>query len=117
MKLGLQGRALIVTGAASGIGAAIARMLMEEGADSLILTDRDAPGLARIAAELSTVSVEADLMDTEAPAAIARAAQDRFGRIDGLVNAAGLTARGSSRPERLRLGTPCLPSTLVRGSS
>lgn len=101
MKLGLQGKALIVTGAASGIGAAIARMLAEEGADNLILTDRDAPGLARIAAELSAISVEADLMDTEAPAAIAGAAQDRFGRIDGLVNAAGLTTRAS-----FETGTP-----------
>lgn len=95
MKFGLAGKAVIVTGAASGIGAAIARMLVEEGADSLILTDRDGPGLARIAAELSAVSVEADLMDPAAPAAIARAAQDAFGRIDGLVNAAGLTTRGS----------------------
>lgn len=95
MKLGLQGRALIVTGAASGIGAAIARMLADEGADALILTDRDGPGLGRIAADLSAVSVEADLLDPGAPAAIARVAQDRFGRIDGLVNAAGLTTRAS----------------------
>jgi NAD(P)-dependent dehydrogenase (short-subunit alcohol dehydrogenase family) len=95
MKLGLQGRALIVTGAASGIGAAIARMLADEGADTLILTDRDGPGLGRIAADLSAVSVEADLLDPGAPAAIARVAQDRFGRIDGLVNAAGLTTRAS----------------------
>ena len=95
MKFGLAGKALIVTGAASGIGAAIARMLAGEGADSLILTDRDGPGLAQIAAELSAVSIEADLMDPASPAAIARAAQDAFGRIDGLVNAAGLTTRGS----------------------
>jgi NAD(P)-dependent dehydrogenase (short-subunit alcohol dehydrogenase family) len=95
MKLGLEGKALIVTGAASGIGAAIARMLVAEGADSLILTDRDGPGLARIGAGLSAATLEADLTDPAAPDGIARAARDRFGRIDGLVNAAGLTTRGS----------------------
>lgn len=95
MKLGLEGKALIVTGAASGIGAAIARMLVAEGADSLVLTDRDGPGLARIGAELSAATLQADLTDPTAPARIAEAARGRFGRIDGLVNAAGLTTRGS----------------------
>lgn len=101
MKLGLEGKALIVTGAASGIGAAIARMLVAEGAECLLLTDRDGPGLQRIAAELSAAAVEADLTDPGAPTAIATAAKTRFGRIDGLVNAAGLTTRGS-----FETGTP-----------
>lgn len=97
MDLGLQRQAVIVTGAASGIGAAIARMLAAEGVGGLLLTDRDANGLARIAADLS-VPVEATVADLSEPAAartIARAALTRFGRIDGLVNAAGLTTRGS----------------------
>jgi NAD(P)-dependent dehydrogenase (short-subunit alcohol dehydrogenase family) len=95
MKLGLEGKSVIVTGAASGIGAAIAQMLVAEGADCLLLTDRDGPGLQRMAAKLSTAAVEADLTDPAAPAVIAGAAKARFGRIDGLVNAAGLTTRGS----------------------
>jgi NAD(P)-dependent dehydrogenase (short-subunit alcohol dehydrogenase family) len=98
MELGLERAAVIVTGAASGIGAAIARMLAAEGVGGLVLTDRDATGLDRIAAELAAVPVQtvvADLADPAAPAAIAAAAVARFGRIDGLVNAAGLTTRGS----------------------
>lgn len=98
MELGLERAAVIVTGAASGIGAAISRMLAAEGTGGLVLTDRDATGLDRIAAELAAIRVEtvvADLADPAAPAAVAAAAVARFGRVDGLVNAAGLTTRGS----------------------
>ena len=98
MDLGLGRQAVIVTGAASGIGAAIARMLSAEGVGGLVLTDRDVSGLAGVAAGLVATPVEtvvADLADSLAPARVAAAATARFGRIDGLVNAAGLTTRGS----------------------
>jgi NAD(P)-dependent dehydrogenase (short-subunit alcohol dehydrogenase family) len=107
MRLGLDDKAVIVTGAASGIGAAVARMLAAEGVAGLVLTDRDGPGLRRIADELAAEAVEADLMDSAAPARIAAAAVERFGRIDGLVNAAGLTTRGS-----FQTGTPEIWETL-----
>lgn len=97
MDLGLGQQAVIVTGAASGIGAAIARLLDGEGVGGLLLTDQDSDGLDRIAADLNVQvgTCIADLSDRTAPAAIAAAAISRFGRIDGLVNAAGLTTRGS----------------------
>lgn len=95
MNLGLAQSVVIVTGAASGIGAAIARAAHAEGTGALVLTDRDAPGLARIAADLNAHPVTADLADPTAAARIASEAITRFGRIDGLVNAAGLTTRGS----------------------
>ena len=98
MDLGLARQAVIVTGAASGIGAAIAQRLAAEGVGGLVLTDRDGAGLDRVAAPLSATPVEpvvADLSDPAAAQAIAAAAVARFGRIDGLVNAAGLTTRGS----------------------
>jgi NAD(P)-dependent dehydrogenase (short-subunit alcohol dehydrogenase family) len=99
MDLGLGRQVVLVTGAASGIGAAIARLLSSEGVGGLILTDRDAPGLQRIAAELDVTSpvesVVADLADSAAASVVATAATARFGRMDGLVNAAGLTTRGS----------------------
>jgi NAD(P)-dependent dehydrogenase (short-subunit alcohol dehydrogenase family) len=107
MKLGLEGKAVIVTGAASGIGAASARMLAEEGVAALLLTDRDEAGLLRIASDLSALAVNADLSDPAAPATIAKAARERFGRIDGLVNAAGLTTRAS-----FETGTPEIWDTL-----
>jgi len=99
MDLQLGRQAVIVTGAASGIGAAIARCLSVEGIGGLALTDRDAAGLERIARELSpktpVETVVADLSDPAAPSSITAATLARFGRIDGLVNAAGLTTRGS----------------------
>jgi NAD(P)-dependent dehydrogenase (short-subunit alcohol dehydrogenase family) len=104
MDLGLGRQVVIVTGAASGIGAAIARMLAAEGVGGLILTDRDGTGLTRITIELApstpVESVLADLMEPDAPSTIAAAAA-RFGRIDGLVNAAGITTRAS-----FQTGTP-----------
>ncbi len=98
MKMGLSDKVVVITGAASGIGYAIAQLAAAEGAASLVLTDRDAPGLARLAASLNGTDVAcivADLTDIEAPATIAAVAKDRFGRIDALVNSAGLTTRGS----------------------
>lgn len=99
MDLQLGRQVAIVTGAASGIGAAIARYLSAEGIGGLLLTDRDATGLARIVGELSpktpVETIVADLSDPATPGIIAAATLARFGRIDGLVNAAGLTTRGS----------------------
>jgi NAD(P)-dependent dehydrogenase (short-subunit alcohol dehydrogenase family) len=99
MNLGLADKVIVITGAASGIGQAIARMAADEGAGALVLIDRDGPGCDRIATELAgrtaTESVVMDLAEASAPAAIAAAAKARFGRIDGLVNAAGITTRAS----------------------
>ncbi len=105
MRVGLDGQVVVVTGAASGIGAAVARLAAQSGAEGLLLTDRDADGLRAVAAELAsqarTETVAADLSDPGAPAAVAGAAVAAFGRIDGLVNAAGLTTRAAVRD-----GTP-----------
>ena len=105
MKMGLLDKVIVITGAASGIGLAVARLAAEEGAGALLLTDRDAQGLQKaeneVEAKIELACVAAELADASAPAAIAAAAKARFGRIDGLVNAAGLTTRGS-----LVTGTP-----------
>ncbi len=97
MKLGLDDRTILITGAASGIGAAIARALDGEGVGALILVDRNGDGLKTLAATLTapTETVTTDLTDPTAPASIAAQTIQRFGRIDGLVNSAGLTTRAS----------------------
>ena len=95
MDLGLAGKVIVVTGAASGIGAAVARAAVAEGAGALMVTDRDGEGCRDLATALGVAHCMADLADPEAPAAIIAACTARFGRVDGLVNAAGLTTRGS----------------------
>ncbi len=88
----------IITGAGSGIGFATARQLYDMGM-ALVGVGRNEDKLAALAAEiddpqrLATLSV--DLTDDEAPQAIVRLALERFGRIDVLVNNAGI---GSPKP-------------------
>ncbi|NAZ35654.1 oxidoreductase [Rubellimicrobium sp. CFH 75288] len=99
MKAELGGAAVLVTGAASGIGAAVARQAARSGAGALALVDRDGPGCRRMADELAafcrTEAIEADLAQSGQARDAAARALDRLGRLDGLVNAAGLTTRGS----------------------
>jgi len=100
MELHLQGKVVLVTGSTQGIGRAIAGTLARAGAGGLLITGRDGKRGDAVAAELSaigtpTIFVAADLGDPQAPVLLAQACIERFGRIDGLVNAAGLTDRAS----------------------
>ncbi len=85
------GRAAIVTGAASGIGRAIATRLAAEGA-RLALWDVDAAALARTAEALGgeAVAVTVDVGDETAVAAAAATTWERLGRVDLVVNNAGI---------------------------
>jgi NAD(P)-dependent dehydrogenase (short-subunit alcohol dehydrogenase family) len=97
MDVLLTGQVVVVTGASQGVGEAIARLAAAAGAAGLVLTGRDGPKGQRVAEALGlpAIFVADDLADPAAPGRIADAALARFGRIDGLVNAAGLTDRGS----------------------
>ena len=92
MNVTLEGKIIIITGAARGIGAAIVRQAAESGAEGLVLVDR-----ATIDEDVHCdfEVVTADLAEPAAHEMITAAAVARFGRIDGLVNAAGLTTRAS----------------------
>ena len=89
---------LIVTGAAQGIGRAIVEQAVAEGVTKLLLVDIDEAGLSETVAQLrpdvQVATVAADLAQADAPRRIARRAKERFGRIDALANAAGITSRG-----------------------
>lgn len=86
----LDGMVIVITGAARGIGAAIADHAAQAGAAGLVLVDRDPiPG----AFACDTAHIAVDLARPDAPKEVIAAALSRFGRIDGLVNAAGLTTR------------------------
>lgn len=88
----------LVTGAASGIGAALAADLAHRGC-ALVLIDHDAAGLEAVAtvARATGVQVETrilDLADAEAIRALPAAVEARFGRLDLLVNNAGVALGG-----------------------
>jgi len=93
MNLFLQDKVIIVTGGGSGIGAAISRLLAEEGAIPAIVTNAqpDEMWLAALRElQPQTEVVIADLCDEQNCQRAVEAVQQQFGRIDGLVNNAGV---------------------------
>ena len=90
MNFPLAGKVAVVTGAGSGIGAAIAKALSREGA-GVALIGRNAAKLERQAAELSadTFIAPADISDAESVHKAFARIRERFPRIDVLVNNAG----------------------------
>jgi NAD(P)-dependent dehydrogenase (short-subunit alcohol dehydrogenase family) len=96
MDLGLAGKAILVTGAASGIGRATAEALAGMGA-KVLASDIDADKGAAAAAALSdggadVAFVASDVADEAATTAMVAAAVKRFGRLDGAANCAGVGA-------------------------
>ena len=91
---------IVVTGGTQGLGEDIARRAAEHHAAGLVICGRSEKNGARVAAEISatgcpTIFVPADLASIDDCRAVIRAADERFGRIDGLVNCAASTERGS----------------------
>lgn len=87
------GNVAIVTGAASGMGAASARLLAERGA-AVWVVDRDGPGADSVAAEIGGTAVVGDVSDAAfCNQVVAQASTDR---LDVVVNAAGIIVRSSA---------------------
>lgn len=104
----LVGTVIVVTGAASGIGRAVALALAREGA-SLGLLDRDPGLLDRTAMDASAIGLSADRILTGAAdvrnegevEAVVHNVLERFGRLDALVHCAGILRSGGGMPRPL----------------
>jgi NAD(P)-dependent dehydrogenase (short-subunit alcohol dehydrogenase family) len=96
----LIGKVAIVTGGTQGLGEAIARLFAERGAAGIVICGRNGKGGERVASDISaagcpTVFVQADLANVADCRKVVGKADERFGRVDALVNAAALTDRGN----------------------
>lgn len=94
------GKVTLVTGSSQGLGEAIARRFVSEGASGVVICGRNADRGEAVAASLrnagtDTLFLPVELADIDSLTGLVAAADARFGRIDVLVNAAGLTNRGT----------------------
>ncbi len=99
-QVSLAGRTVLVTGGTQGIGEGCALAAAEAGASAICITGRNAERGAAVVAKLRALGarahfVAADLADAAATAGIVARAEEALGLVDGLVNAAGLTDRGT----------------------
>ena len=99
----LDGQTVIVTGGGRGFGEHMARAVADKGA-SAVIVDRDFDHAERVAGEItasggSAVALHTDVGDEQQVANMAAAVIDRFGRIDVLVNNAGIAGAADPFPE------------------
>lgn len=85
----IAGRIAVVTGGASGIGRGIAEALIEDGA-TVVIADVEAGALAATAEQIGATGIVTDVTSRESVEALAAAVLERFGRVDIVVNNAGV---------------------------
>lgn len=88
------GRHVVVTGAAGGIGAALARRFAAEGAAAVVCADVDEPSLRRVAGGIGATATVCDVRDAGAVAALVDAAEAAHGPIDLFCSNAGVAIPG-----------------------
>jgi 3-oxoacyl-[acyl-carrier protein] reductase len=105
----LQGKVALITGAARGLGLAIAKRFIEEGASVVVINDLDPVEAEKAAAPLGAVAMAASVADSDAVRRMFETVAKRFGRLDVLVNNAGISGmendpalRANFRDKQLR---------------
>jgi NAD(P)-dependent dehydrogenase (short-subunit alcohol dehydrogenase family) len=99
-NLSMDGKIAVVTGSTQGLGEAIANLFVERGVAGLVITGRNKERGAKVKKDLEAKGtkvafVEADLSRLADVRKIIAACDQTFGRVDALVNAAGMTDRGT----------------------
>lgn len=107
----LQDKVVIITGGAGGMGTVMTLALLEDGARVAVVDNREercqalARSIAGVAEEGALMTITADITQAEECDRVAAAVVGRFGRVDGLVNAAGIgmqTVRANYMSEPVR---------------
>ena len=99
-NLSMDGKIAVVTGSTQGLGEAIAHLFADRGVKGLVIAGRNAKNGARVKADLEgkgvkTVFIEADLSKLDDARKLVAACDKEFGKVDAVVNAAGMTDRGT----------------------
>src|SRR6478736_166194 len=93
----IEGKSVVVTGAASGIGAALARRFAAEGARGVVVADVQRDALDAVASEYdNSLAVACDVTDEAQIRDLADRAEDRFGPIDLFCSNAGIVIPGGA---------------------
>lgn len=100
MRIDLAGKVLLVTGSTQGLGARIAEMAAEAGAEAITVCGRQQAAGEAVASKLQDMGtsaqyIQADLASAISPSELVERTVQAFGRIDLLVNAAAVTDRAS----------------------
>lgn len=94
--LDFQDRVVIVTGGASGMGRACAGEFVASGA-RVVIVDRNGPLAEEVATQLGAVAMSGDISESTFCDAVVAETVQRFGRLDALVNAAGVIVRAAGQ--------------------
>ena len=92
--MNIEGKSVVVTGGASGIGLALARRFRAEGARGIALADLQEDALLAVAGEIDALAVPCDVADEVDIKRLVAAAEDAFGPIDVFVSNAGIVRMG-----------------------
>ena len=90
----IKGKVVVVTGGASGIGAALVRRFAREGAAGIVVADLDLPLAQAVAAEVKGLALRIDVSNEADVQAMIEEATQRFGRVDVLCSNAGIALGG-----------------------
>lgn len=90
----IKDKVVVVTGGARGIGAAMCRQFVAEGAAGVVVSDKDGPAAASLAKELGQISVTCDVGIESQLRILVDQTRRTYGRIDIFCSNAGITSKG-----------------------